>query len=90
MINTVQSVFLNTELRARAPDVPFQLVRQSTEAIYQLPVEQQPPVVDAYIIAITKSLIPIIVCLGLGWISAAFVKRHNMLKRGVKPGAAAA
>jgi hypothetical protein len=83
-------VFLNDELRTRAPDVPFQLVRQSTEAIYQLPVEQQPPVVDAYIIAITRSLIPIIAALILGWISAAFVKRHNMLKRGVQPGAAAA
>ena len=90
MINTVQSVFLNDELRTRAPDVPFELVRQSTEAIYTLPVEQQQPVVEAYIIAITRSLIPIIVALGLGWISALFVRRHNMKKRGVKPGAHAA
>lgn len=89
VINTVQSVFLNDELRTRAPDVPFQLVRQSTEEIYRLPVEQQPAVVEAYVIAITESLIPIIVALGLGWISAIFVKRHNMLKRGVQPGAGA-
>jgi hypothetical protein len=89
IVNTVQSIYLNKELRARAPDVPFELVRQSTKAIYELPIEQQQPVIDAYIIAITQSLIPIIVAIGLGWIAALFVRRHNMRKRGVTPGGVA-
>jgi hypothetical protein len=89
IVNTVQSIFLNQELRANAPNVPFDLVRQSTKAIYELPKEQQQPVIDAYITAITKSFIPIIVSIGLGWIGALFVRRHNMTKRGVVPGAVA-
>jgi hypothetical protein len=89
IVNTVQSVFLNQELRSKAPDVPFDLVRSSTSAIYTLPKEQQQGVIDAYIVAITKSLIPIIVAIGLGWIAAMFIRRHNMLKRGVVPGAVA-
>ena len=89
IVNTVQSIFLNQELRSNAPDVPFELVRQSTEAIYQLPKEQQQPVIDAYITAITKSFIPIIAAISIGWVAALFVRRHNMKKRGVTPGAVA-
>jgi len=89
IVNTVQSIFLNQELRTNAPDVPFELVRQSTKAIYELPKEQQQPVIDAYITAITKSFIPIIAAISIGWIAALFVRRHNMKERGVTPGAVA-
>jgi len=89
IVNTVQSIFLNQELRTKAPNVPFELVRQSTKAIYELPKEQQQAVIDAYITAITKSFIPIIAAISIGWVAALFVRRHNMKERGVTPGAVA-
>nr|XP_031860928.1 uncharacterized protein CI109_003655 [Kwoniella shandongensis]KAA5528000.1 hypothetical protein CI109_003655 [Kwoniella shandongensis] len=82
IINTVQSVFLNTEIKRLAPDVDFNLVRQSVSAIFTLPAEQQPAVIEAYIISITKSFIPIIAAVILSLISGAFIRNHNMLTKG--------
>ncbi|OCF54222.1 major facilitator superfamily transporter [Kwoniella mangroviensis CBS 10435] len=82
IINTVQSVFLNTEIKRLAPNVDFETVRQSVSAIYQLPVADQPPVIDAYIISITKSFIPIIAACILALIFGAFIRNHNMLTKG--------
>lgn len=82
IINTVQSVYLNKELKRLAPEAPFQLVRQSVSAIFTLPPEQQAPVIDAYIIAITKSFIPLIAALGIAWIASLFIRSHNMKEKG--------
>ncbi|WVQ85241.1 hypothetical protein IAT38_007406 [Cryptococcus sp. DSM 104549] len=82
IINTVQSVYLNTEIKRLAPDVDFNLVRQSVSAIYTLPVEQQPAVIEAYVISITKSFVPIIVSVGLALVFGAFIKNHNMNEKG--------
>nr|XP_018999581.1 major facilitator superfamily transporter [Kwoniella mangroviensis CBS 8507]OCF63042.1 major facilitator superfamily transporter [Kwoniella mangroviensis CBS 8507] len=82
IINTVQSVFLNTEIKRLAPNVDFETVPQSVSAIYQLPVADQPPVIDAYIISITKSFIPIIAACILALIFGAFIRNHNMLTKG--------
>jgi hypothetical protein len=60
IVNTVQSVYLNKELRAKAPDVDFELVRQSVTAIYTaVPEDKRGRVIDAYVTAITKSFLPI-------------------------------
>ncbi|AAW45549.1 hypothetical protein CNBH1220 [Cryptococcus deneoformans B-3501A] len=82
IINTVQSVYLNTEIKRLAPEVDFNLVRQSVSAIYTLPADQQSAVIEAYVISITNSLIPIIVAVGLAMVFGAFIRNHNLLKKG--------
>ncbi|OWZ29454.1 major facilitator superfamily transporter [Cryptococcus neoformans AD2-60a] len=82
IINTVQSVYLNTEIKRLAPEVDFNLVRQSVSAIYTLPADQQSAVIEAYVISITNSLIPIIVAVGLAMVIGAFIRNHNLLKKG--------
>ncbi|ORY32267.1 major facilitator superfamily domain-containing protein [Naematelia encephala] len=82
IINTVESVYLNKYLHELAPDAPFDLVRQSTEAIYTLPLAQQGPVIEAYVKAITGSLIPIFVAVPLALIFGAFIRNHNMKEKG--------
>ncbi|EIW70918.1 hypothetical protein TREMEDRAFT_38481 [Tremella mesenterica DSM 1558] len=89
IVNTVQSVYLNKELRLLAPDAPFEVVRQSVSAISTLSPEMQIPVIAAYIIAITKSLIPLIVACGLALASGVFIRNHNMLLMGGSGHAAA-
>lgn len=88
-VNTVQAIYLAKYLHQYAPDVPFEMVRQSTSAIYTLPAEQQPGVIHAYILAISKSYIPIFVALGLALVFSIFVRNHNMLKLGNMGGMAA-
>ncbi|ODN92812.1 major facilitator superfamily transporter [Cryptococcus wingfieldii CBS 7118] len=87
IINTVQSVYLNTEIKRLAPDVDFNLVRQSVSAIYTLDPAQRPPVIDAYVISITKSFIPIITSVCLALVFGGFIKNHNMLTKGGAGGA---
>ncbi|WRT64289.1 uncharacterized protein IL334_001220 [Kwoniella shivajii] len=87
IINTVQSVFLNTEIKRLAPNVDFELVRQSVAAIFTLPVAEQAPVIEAYIISITKSFIPIIAACILALIFGAFIRNHNMIAKGGAGGA---
>ena len=89
IINAVQSVYLNKELVILAPEVPFEVVRQSVAAIYTLPKEQQAPVIEAYVIAITKSFVPIFVALAVGMIFALFARDHNLLTKQARPGPAA-
>jgi hypothetical protein len=90
IVNTVQSVYLNSELKAKAPEAPFAVVRQSVEAIKTLPEALQPAVVDAYVTAITKSFVPIIVAVGLALFFGAAVRNHSLKEKGVKAGEAAA
>ena len=90
IINTVQSIYLNKELRELAPDAPFEVVRQSVSAIYTLPVALQPSVIHAYVISITRSLTPIYIALALATVASIFVRNHNMLKIGGVAGAMAA
>ncbi|ODN78959.1 hypothetical protein L202_04475 [Cryptococcus amylolentus CBS 6039] len=87
IINTVQSVYLNTEIKRLAPDVDFNLVRQSVSAIYTLDPAQRPPVIEAYVISITKSFIPIITSVCLALVFGGFIKNHNMLTKGGAGGA---
>ncbi|WVQ74787.1 hypothetical protein IAR50_004393 [Cryptococcus sp. DSM 104548] len=87
IINTVQSVYLNTEIKLLAPDVDFETVRQSVSAIYTLDPAQQPAVIEAYVISITKSFIPIIVAVCLALICGAGIRSHNMLTKGGAGGA---
>lgn len=68
----------------------FQLVRQSVSAIYTLPVDQQGPVIDAYVTAITKSFLPIYIATALAFFSGLFIRNHNLLTRGGMGAAAAA
>lgn len=89
MVNTVQSVFLNRELSARAANVPFELVRQSPTAIYtQLAPELRQGAIEAYTKAITESLIPIIAGIGLALIFGAFIKNKSTLGKKVEAGMA--
>lgn len=87
IINTVQSVYLNTEIKLLAPEVDFNLVRNSVSAIYTLPADQQSAVIEAYVISITNSLIPIIVAVGLAMVFGAFIRNHNLLKKRAAGGA---
>ncbi|OCF41607.1 major facilitator superfamily transporter [Kwoniella heveanensis CBS 569] len=87
IVNTVQSVFLNKEIKRLAPNVDFELVRQSVSAIFTLPVEEQAPVIDAYIISITNSFIPIIAACALALVFGIFIRNHNMKERGGAGGA---
>jgi hypothetical protein len=89
IINTVQSVYLNKELKALAPEAPFEVVRQSVSAIFTLPPDQQPSVIHAYVISITKSLTPIYIALAIALVASVFVRNHNMLKMGGMAAAAA-
>lgn len=82
IINTVQSIYLNKELKILAPEAPFELVRQSVSAIFSLPAAQQPSVIHAYVISITKSLTPIYIALAIGVVAAVFVRNHNMIELG--------
>lgn len=90
IVNTVQSVYLNKYIKEYAPEAPFELVRQSTSAIYESvpagPVRDQ--VIRAYVEAISKSYIPIYIALALALVFGIFIRNHNMLKLGVTPGAA--
>lgn len=79
IVNTVQSVFLNRELSATNTGVDIALVRESPVAIYQLAEELRGPVIDAYVKAITESLIPIIVACGVAWIISFFIKNKSTL-----------
>ena len=90
IVNTVQSIYLNSELKTLAPNAPFELVRQSVSAIFTLPADQQPPVIQAYVSAITKSMIPLYVAIALSLASSVFIRNHNMLERGGMNGAAMA
>ncbi|KAK4685090.1 MFS transporter, DHA2 family, glioxin efflux transporter, partial [Tremellales sp. Uapishka_1] len=81
IINTVESVYLNKEIPLLAPDVDFNVVRQSTEAIYTLPVDQQGPVIEAYIIAINHSIIPVIIAVGIALFAGVFIRNHNMKEK---------
>ncbi|TXT09034.1 hypothetical protein VHUM_02508 [Vanrija humicola] len=82
IVNTVQSIYLNKYLREYAPDAPFDVVRQSTEAIRKIPEALQPGVIHAYILAISKSYMPIFIAIGLALIIGAFIRPHNMNKIG--------
>lgn len=90
IVNTVQSVYLNRYLREYAPEAPFDTVRQSTSAIYEAvpagPVRDA--VIRAYVSAISKSYIPVYIALALALLFGAFIRDHNMLTIGIKPGAA--
>lgn len=86
IVNTVQSVFLNRYLREYAPDAPFDLVRQSTTAIYTIPQELQAGVIHAYLLAISKSYMPIFVALPLTVLAAFMIRSHNMIKLGAQAG----
>jgi hypothetical protein len=85
----VQSIFLNSQIRAKAPNVDFNLVRQSVSAIYTLPVDQQGPVIDAYVTAITKSFLPIFIALAIGWIGSAAIKNRDLRKIALPEGGVA-
>lgn len=88
IVNTVQSVYLNTYLHEYAPDAPFEIVRESTSAIATLSDDLKPGVIHAYVLAISKSYLPIFVALALSVVFGVFIRNHNMLKLGVTPGMA--
>ncbi|KAL1411348.1 hypothetical protein Q8F55_002299 [Vanrija albida] len=82
IVNTVQSIYLNKYLREFAPDAPFDLVRQQTEAIRKIDPSLQAGVIHAYTLAISKSYMPIFIAIGLALISGIFIRHHNMNKIG--------
>ncbi|KLT45963.1 transporter [Cutaneotrichosporon oleaginosum] len=84
IVNTVQSVYLNRYIPQFAPTAPFEIVRRSTQAMWQidLPTEVRDQVVHAYTAAISKSYIPILVGLVLTLVFGALIRNHNMLKLG--------
>lgn len=89
IVNTVQSIFLNRELAARAAEVPFDLVRQSPTAIYtSLAPELRQGAIEAYTKAITESFIPIIVGIVLALVFGAFIKNESTLGKTVEGGIA--
>ncbi|ORX33889.1 major facilitator superfamily-domain-containing protein [Kockovaella imperatae] len=90
ILNSVQSVFLNRELHRLAPDAPFELVRQSVSAIYTLPEAMQPPVIEAYVIAISRSYIPGIAAVCLALLCNIFIANHDLKTRGLEGTAIAA
>ncbi|BEI90569.1 uncharacterized protein CcaverHIS019_0306390 [Cutaneotrichosporon cavernicola] len=84
IVNTVQSVYLNRYIKEFAPTAPFEVVRQSTQAMWHidLPSDVRAAVVHAYTAAISKSYIPILVALVLSLVFGALIRNHNMLKLG--------
>lgn len=84
IVNTVQSIYLNRYLVQYAPDAPFNVVRHSPAAIYTLAKELQPGVIHAYLLAISKSYLPIFGALPLAVVGGAMVRNHNMVKLGVQ------
>lgn len=84
IVNTVQSIYLNRYIKEFAPEAPFDIVRQSTEAMWKIdiPTYVRDGVVHAYTAAISKSYIPILVALCLSLVFGVFVRNHNMLKVG--------
>ncbi|KAL7420794.1 hypothetical protein Q5752_004747 [Cryptotrichosporon argae] len=82
IVDTVESIYLNRYLHEYAPDAPFETVRESTSAIYTLPVDQQAPVIHAYVLAISRSFIPIFIALSISMVSAVFIRNHDMRKIG--------
>jgi hypothetical protein len=87
----VQSVYLNKGLSAVLPDkAQFNLVRQSVEAIYTLPVDLRGPVINAYVTAITRSFLPIFIAISIGWIVAFGIRNHDIRKIALPAGGVAA
>ena len=82
IINTVESVYLNRELKVLAPSAPFALVRNSVSAIYTLPPEIRASVIKAYVIAIDKCYIPVFIAVSLAFVSSAFIKNYDLRVRG--------
>lgn len=90
IVNTVQSVYLNKELRAKAPNVNFELVRQSVTAIYtSVPEDQRGPVIDAYTTAINKSFLPMYIAVAIAFVASFLIRNHNLKAKGVSGGAVA-
>ncbi|WOO81253.1 Aspyridones efflux protein [Vanrija pseudolonga] len=77
-----KSFMRRSYLKEFAPDAPFDLVRQSTSAIYEIDPSLRPGVIHAYILAISKSYMPIFIAIGLALIIGAFIRAHNMNKIG--------
>ncbi|CAE7095866.1 unnamed protein product [Rhizoctonia solani] len=76
-----------------APDLPHEVataVRQSVSLIFTLPVEQQEPVIRAYLKALNSVFLIGVPTGVLASLSALFTKNYNIKAMGIKPGAGAA
>lgn len=72
---------LSSGLKKHAPEAPFKLVRDSVEAIYTLPVEQQAGVIHAYVLAVDKVFLVAVVSGALGSLGALLVRNKNIKGR---------
>ncbi|GAA5856891.1 hypothetical protein JCM9279_007592 [Rhodotorula babjevae] len=79
---------LGSALREFAPDAPFQLVRNSVEAIPTLPVELQPGVVHAYALALRDVFIIGVAAGGCTSLCALMIRNLNIKGRDLMGGGA--
>ncbi|KIM88878.1 hypothetical protein PILCRDRAFT_243404 [Piloderma croceum F 1598] len=85
---TVFANELSTGLVKYAPEAPFELVRDSVEAIYTLPVAQQAGVIHAYVLAIDKVFLVAVACGALGSLGATLIRNINIKGRALGGAAA--
>ena len=76
--STLFSTQLGTALREYAPDAPFELVRNSVEAIKTLPLEQQAGVVHAYVVALKPVFVVAVPAGGLTILSSLLIRNLSV------------
>ncbi|GAA5974406.1 hypothetical protein JCM8115_004065 [Rhodotorula mucilaginosa] len=90
-IAIASSVFgtkLSSALREFAPDAPYALVRNSVQAIPELPKELQPGVVHAYVLALRNVFIIAVPAGGLTSLSALMIRNLSVKGKKLSAGAA--
>lgn len=90
-IAIASSVFgtkLSSALREFAPDAPYALVRNSVQAIPELPKELQPGVVHAYVLALRNVFIIAVPAGGLTSLSALIIRNLSVKGKKLSAGAA--
>jgi hypothetical protein len=89
-----QSLFiggLKQELKVyNLPQTTLVAITGSVELIWTLPIELQKIVIEAYVISLHHVYIVAVPAAILAGIASIMVKRHNIKKMGLKPGAGAA
>ncbi|KAB5591533.1 Major facilitator (MFS1) transporter-like protein [Ceratobasidium theobromae] len=90
---TILANELTKYLALYAPDLPHDIgtvVRRNVAAIFELPPEQQGPVIHAYLKALNRVFLIGVPAGGLASLSALLVKNYNLKTRGLKLGGAGA
>ncbi|SCV67930.1 BQ2448_51 [Microbotryum intermedium] len=86
--STVFGSKLSSALKEFAPDAPFELVRNSVEAIKTLPADIKPAVIHAYVVALNNVFVIGVAAGALASLSALLVRNLSVKGKNLATGAA--